>query len=75
METKKARLVNVGYAGEPENICLQIEDTRQTFPFSQILNEDITDNDISHPTIQRILNGDHTIDVSVDESNNLTLHF
>ena len=75
METKKARLVNVGYAGEPENICLQIEDTRQTFSFSQILNENINDNDITHPIIQQILNGDHTVDIIVDENNNITLHF
>ena len=74
MQLYLAKIVNRGLVGEPEHICLQIE-SNKIFEFSQILDESINDNDISHPTIQRILNSDHTINITFDENDNVTLHF
>jgi hypothetical protein len=74
MELFLAKLVNRGLVGESQHACLQIE-SNKIFEFSQILDESINDNDISHPTIQRILNSDHTINITFDENDNVTLHF
>jgi hypothetical protein len=75
METQLAQIVNRAFSGEPEHICLQIIETNKIFEFSQIVGEDITNNDILHPTIQRILNQGHQVNVSFDENDNVTLHF
>ncbi len=69
-----ARIVNKAMLGEPEHAVLQIE-SNQTFEFSKILNEEISDADISHPTIKRILANGQVVDVSIDENENVTLHF
>jgi hypothetical protein len=74
MQLYLAKIVNRGLEGEPQHICLQIE-TNKIFEFSKIIGETIEDNDISHPTIQRILNSDHTVNITFDESDNVTLHF
>jgi hypothetical protein len=73
MEIQLAQIVNAGLAGQPENICLQSIDSKQLFNFSQIVGEDITDGDISHPIIKRILDNGQQIQISVDENNNVTL--
>jgi hypothetical protein len=74
MQLYLAKVVNRGLAGESQHACLQIE-SNKIFEFSQILGESINDNDISHPTIQRILNSNHTINITFDESDNVTLYF
>jgi hypothetical protein len=84
MEKQLAKIVNKGYAGEPQHICLQIIDTLKIFEFSQIKyvieNEEtkelsLTDNNLDQAEIQRILNGDHTINITFDESENVTIYF
>lgn len=74
MQLYLAKIVNRGLAGQPEHICLQIQ-SNKIFEFSQIIGENILDNDITHPTIQRILNEGHEINISIDENDNVTLHF
>ena len=74
MQLYLAKIVNRGLVGEPQHICLQIE-SNKIFEFSQIVGEGIGDNDISHPTIQQILNKDHLVNISFDENDNVTLHF
>jgi hypothetical protein len=84
METQLAKIVNRGYAGEPQHICLQIIDTLKIFEFSQIKyvieNEEtkevlLTDNNLDQIEINRILNGDHTVNITFDETDNVTLYF
>ena len=84
MEQQLAKVVNKGYAGEPQHICLQILETNKIFEFSQIKyvieNEEtkeisLTDNNLDQIEINRILNGDHTVNITFDESNNVTLYF
>lgn len=75
METITAKVVNRAYAGEPEDIVLQDIQTNKIYEFSKILGENITDGDLYHPTILRILEGDHTVQITVDENDNVTLHF
>ena len=84
MEQKLAKIVNRGYAGEPQHICLQILETNKIFEFSQIKyvieNEQsnevsLTDNNLDQIEINRILNGDHTINITFDENDNVTLYF
>jgi hypothetical protein len=36
MEKHLAKVVNMGLAGEPQNICLQLVETLKVFPFSKI---------------------------------------
>jgi hypothetical protein len=74
MELYLAKIVNRGLVGEPEHICLQIE-SNKIFEFSQILGESINDNDLSHPTIQAILNNGHQVNITFDENDNVTLYF
>jgi hypothetical protein len=69
-----ARIVNKAMAGEPEHAVLQIE-SNKIFEFSKIVGEDITNADISHPTIKRILADGHIVNITFDENDNLTLHF
>ena len=84
MEKQLARLANSGMAGEPENIILQVIDTLKIVEFSQIKyviqNEEsrevsLTNNNLSQPEIQHILNSDHVVNITFDESDNVTLHF
>jgi hypothetical protein len=75
MENQLAQIVNAGLAGQPEIICLQSVDSKKLFNFSQIIGENIMDGDITHPTIKRILDTGHQIQISVDENDNVTLQF
>jgi hypothetical protein len=75
METQLVRIVNRGFAGENEHACLQNQETNQIFEFSQIVGENIVDADLSHPTIQSILNNGHEVNISIDENGGITLHF
>ena len=74
-EIKLARIVNKSLAGEAEHAVLQDVETNETFEFSKILDESISNGDMSHPTIKRILADGHTVNISYDESKNVTLHF
>jgi hypothetical protein len=74
-ETKLARVVNKSLAGEAEHAVLQNVETNETFEFSKIIGENISDGDMGHPTIKRILADGHTVNISFDESKNVTLHF
>lgn len=85
METQLAKVVNSGFAGEPQNICLQIIESLKIIPFSQVKsilqngesrNVEIVDGDFQHTEIQYILNHmGHNVEVSFDESDNVTLYF
>jgi hypothetical protein len=84
MEQQLAKVVNRGYAGEPQHICLQILETNKIFEFSQIKyvieNEEtkeisLIDNNLDQNEINRILNGDHTVNITFDENDNVTLYF
>ena len=66
METQLAQIVNIGLAGEPEHAVLQVIDTLKIFEFSKIVDDTITNADITHPIIKRILDG---------ENDNVNLHF
>jgi hypothetical protein len=72
METLK--LVNKSFAGEPEYIVLQNIETNEMYEFSQITNETINDNDLSHSVIQLILNNGHSVQAEINEGQ-VTLHF
>ncbi len=72
MET--LRVVNKGLAGEPEHAVLQSAETNAIYEFSNIVGETISDNDLTHPIIQQILNNGHVVQASIDE-NGVTLHF
>jgi hypothetical protein len=74
-EIKLARVVNKSLAGEAEHAVLQNVETNETFEFSKIIGENITNGDMSHPTIKRILADGHIVNISFDESKNVTLHF
>jgi len=85
METQLARIVNIGLAGEPHHIALQVIDTLKIFKFSQFkyVNEggetrevSLIDNNLDQPEIQIILNnGTHRVEITFDENDNVTLHF
>lgn len=84
METISAQIVNRGFAGEPEHICLQTLDTLKIYEFSQIkhtidgevvTDESLTDNDMSPFCIQRVLNNGHKVQISISENDEITLHF
>jgi len=73
METLK--LVNKGFAGEPEYIVLQNIETNEMYEFSQITNDTVADNDLSHTLIQQILNiTGHEVQAEVVDGK-VTLHF
>jgi hypothetical protein len=72
MET--ARIVNKSLEGQPEHAVLQLTSTK-IFEFSNIVGENINDGDLSHPTIQRILNSGHEVQVSFNENDEVILHF
>jgi hypothetical protein len=85
MEKKLARVVNKGFAGEPEYIVLQELSTNKIFELSQIIeavesNGDIArvelENDnLNQPLIQRILSQGHTVDITWNENDEVTCHF
>jgi hypothetical protein len=85
MDTQFARIVNKGLVGEPENVVLQMIDTLKIFEFSQIKHveqggviRDVTliDDTLNQPEIQHILNElNHTVEITFDENDNVTLHF
>ena len=75
METQLAQIVNIGLAGEPEHAVLQVIDTLKIFEFSKIVDDTITNTDITHPIIKRILDGGHKINITFDENDNVNLHF
>jgi len=72
METLK--LVNKSFAGEPEYIVLQNIETNEMYEFSQITNETINNNDLTHSVIQLILNNGHSVQAEINEGL-VTLHF
>jgi hypothetical protein len=45
-ETKLARVVNKSLAGEAEHAVLQNVETNETFEFSKIIGENISDGDM-----------------------------
>jgi len=78
------KIVNRGMAGESEHACLQNLETHAIYEFSQIKSfsengttteVSIIDADISNQTIQRILAGNHTVSLSINDSGNINLHF
>jgi hypothetical protein len=74
-EIKLARIVNKSLVGEVEHAVLQNVETNTTFEFSKIIGENITDGDMEHPTIKRILANGHIVNITFDENDNVTLHF
>lgn len=79
-----AKIVNKSLDGEQEHAVLQVIDTLKIFEFSQIkqstdgpivVTEQLIDGDLSSPTIQRILNNGHSVNISIDENELVTLHF
>lgn len=75
METQLLKLVNAGMLGEPERIVLQNTQTNTMYEFSQIVGENITNGDISHPTIQRIFNNGFVVNATINENETITLNF
>ena len=85
MEKQLAKVVNNAFEGEPQNICLQVTETLQIIPFSKItsINQngeirsvEITDNEFQNTEIQYILNHmGHSVEITVDENDKVTLHF
>ena len=84
MEAKLARIVNKGFADEPQNPVLQVIDTLELFDFSQIkygnsaeglVELTIEDMDLNNSTIQHILNNGHAVNITWDENNIVTLQF
>jgi hypothetical protein len=85
MEKQLAQIVNIGLAGEPEHIALQVIDTLKIFQFSQVKYANdggetrevsLIDNNLDQPEIQIILNnGTHKVEITFDENDNVTLHF
>lgn len=72
METLK--IVNKNLIGEPEHAVFQNVETNAIYEFSQIADETISDGDLSHPTIQKILNSGHIIEATII-NNNIILNF
>ena len=85
MDAQFARIVNKGLEGEPQYIVLQMIDTLKMFEFSQIKHveeagviRDVTliDDTLNQPEIQHILNElNHTVEITFDENDTVTLHF
>ncbi len=85
MEKQLARLVNKSFAGEPEYIVIQEISSNKMFELSQIIevvesNGDIArvsldNNNLNQLVIQRILNQSHSVDITWNENEEVTLHF
>ena len=84
MQTITAQIVNKALAGEPEHSCLQLLSTLKIYEFSQIVHtidgqvvtdETLNDNDMTPFCIQRILSNGHRVEISVNENDEVTLHF
>lgn len=69
------RIVNKGLAGEPEYAVFQNPETSHIYEFSQVSGESISNNDLTHPIIQQILNNGHQVQAEVAEDGLVTLHF
>lgn len=69
------RIVNKALAGEPEYVVLQNPETNSIYEFSSIAGQTISNNDLTHPTIQQILNNGHQVQAEVAEDGMVTLHF
>jgi hypothetical protein len=86
METKLARIVNKGLAGEPEHIVFQIKENLQCVDFSQIKYVDenegtirevsLVDADLNQPEILHVLNAmGHECELSINENDEVTIYF
>ena len=85
MEKQLAKIVNKGLAGEPENVVLQVTDTLKIFEFSQIKHIDeagvirdvtLIDDTLDKTEIKHILNNmGHSVEITFDENDNVTLYF
>jgi hypothetical protein len=85
MEKQLAKIVNRGLAGEPQNVVLQVIDTLKIFEFSQIKHVDeggvirdvtLIDDTLDQTEIQHILqNMGHSVEITFDETDNVTLYF
>ena len=85
MEKQLAKLANKGMAGEPEHIVLQVVDTLKIFEFSQIKHVDeagvirdvtLIDNTLNQSEIQHVYqNMGHSVDITFDENDEVTLYF
>jgi len=85
MEKQLAKVVNKGLAGEPENVVLQVIDTLKIVEFSQIKHIDeagvirdvtLIDDTLEQTEIKYILNNmGHSVEITFDESDNVTLYF
>jgi hypothetical protein len=85
MEKQLAKIVNRGLAGEPQNVVLQITNTLKIFEFSQIKHVDeggvirdvtLIDDTLDQTEIQHILqNMGHSVEITFDETDNVTLYF
>jgi hypothetical protein len=85
MEQQLARVVNKGLAGESEHAVLQVINTLEVFEFSEIKHVDeagsvrdvtLSNNDLNQTEISHILNSLlHEVNITVDESKNVTLYF
>jgi hypothetical protein len=85
MEKQLARVVNAGLAGEPQNIVLQVLETRKLIPFSKIKyifqngenrSVEINDGDFENVEIKHILdNMGHQVEIIFDESDETTMYF
>jgi len=85
MEKQLAKIVNKGLAGEPENVVLQVTDTLKIFEFSQIKHIDeagvirdvtLIDDTLDQTEIKHILNNmGHSVEITFDENDNVTLYF
>ena len=85
MEKILARVANKGFAGEPEYIVIQELTNNKIFELSKIktiieANGDtnsisLNNNDLNQPLIQRILSNGHTVNITWDESDDVTCYF
>jgi hypothetical protein len=85
MEKHLAKVVNMGLAGEPQNICLQIIETLKVFTFSKIKSisengelriTEIPDGEYLHSDILHIINNmGHVVEITFDENDNVILYF
>ncbi len=69
------KIVNKSLIGESEHAVLQNINTNTIYEFSQIVNYTISDNDLTNPIIQQILNNGHQVQAEITEDGIVTLHF